>query len=182
VQPTDRLSRTVRSLVRQGLLVFNPPEEMRQGISDRIEVGIARSADFREALSDGLRGRGQPRYEEIETSSLMTVELRGDAFQVTSYSPPEQVVAPTARWEFDVRPIRAGQQTLTLCVCLRLTAPELAPLGGGHRSVPVLERSIRIRVSMAYSTRRFVAGNWQWLIATVAGLGGGIAAWIALFH
>jgi serine/threonine protein kinase len=181
-QPTDRLSRTVRSLVQQGLLVFNPPEEMRQGITDRIEVGIARSADFREALSEGLRGRGQPRYEEIETSSLMTVELRGDAFQVTSYSTPEQVVAPAARWEFDVRPTRAGQQTLTLCVCLRLTGREFDPLGGGRRSVPVLERSIRIRVSMAYSTRRFVAGNWQWLIATVAGLGGGIAAWIALFH
>jgi len=50
----------------------------------------------------------------------MSVEFKGDAFQITSYSTPEQVVAPTARWEFDVLPVRAGLQTLILCVCLRV--------------------------------------------------------------
>jgi hypothetical protein len=46
----------------------------------------------------------------------------------------------------------------------------------------VLERDIRIHVDVVYGTRRFVTGNWQWLVGTAVGLGGGIAAWIALVH
>lgn len=112
----------------------------------------------------------------------MSVEFKGDAFQITSYSTPEQVVAPTARWEFDVLPVRAGLHTLILCVCLRVPLPEFEGTGGGLRSVPVLEQAIRIRVDVSYGARRFLVSNWQWLVATAAGLGGGIAAWITLVH
>lgn len=164
----------VRSAVRDGLLVFNPPNEMRQGIPDRVEVGVVRSTALRDVLVDRLRGHGAPQVQEIETSSFMTVELRGDAFKITSYSSPEQVVAPAARWEFDVLPVKAGAQTLLLCVCLRLATPKLERFGEARKSVPVAEKTIRVRVNVPYSTRRFVANNWQWLFATVIGLGGGL--------
>jgi Caspase domain len=178
----DWVRNAVQAAVQRGLLVFNPPEEMRQGHKDRVEVGIARSASLRESLLDRLHGRGQPQFEEIETSSLMSVELKGDAFQITSYSVLEQIVEPLARWEFDVMPIRAGLQTLTLCVCLRVALPRVAELGGAQLSVPVLERDIRIRINVPYGTRRFLVGNWQWLVGTAVGLGGCLAAWIALVH
>ena len=112
----------------------------------------------------------------------MSVDLKGDAFQITPYSAPTQIVAPLARWEFDVLPSRSGLQTLILCVCLLVALPGLEAANTGYRSMPVLEREIRIQVDVSYSTRRFLASNWQWLIATVAGFGGGIAAWMALFH
>jgi len=51
---------------------------------------------------------------------------------------------------------------------------------GGRIAVPVLERDIRIRVVVRYGARRLVTNNWRWLIATVLGLGGALAAWIAL--
>jgi len=35
---------------------------------------------------------------------------------------------------------------------------------------------------MSYGTRRFIANNWQWLIATILGLGGAVAAWVTLVH
>jgi hypothetical protein len=156
---------------------------MRQGDADRVEVGIARSAALRQTLLEGLRGRGLPQFEAIETSSLMSVELKGgDAFKITSYSESEQAVDLNARWEFDVLPVRSGVQTLVLCVCLRVPLAEFAELGSGRKSVPVLERAIRIRVNVPYSTRRFLTSNWQWLVATAVGLGGGIAAWITLVH
>jgi hypothetical protein len=88
----------------------------------------------------------------------------------------------TARWEFDVQPTRAGTQTLIVVASVRMAVSRLEKLGGARRSLPVLEWPIRIRVDVPYSTRRFAASNWQWLIATAVGLGGGIAAWIALFH
>jgi hypothetical protein len=159
--------------------MFNPPAEMNQGRGERMEVGIARSPELREALAAGLRGHGTPQFEEVSTSPFMGVELRGTSFEITSFSPPEQLVAPTARWEFDVRPNRAGYQTLILCVSLRVDSPAAT---GGRIAIPVLEREIKIRVDIGFSTRRFVTTNWQWLIATIAGFGGALVAWIELFH
>ena len=173
----DPVSTAVRAALKPGLLTFNPPAVMIQGQWERIEVGIARSAEFREALTVGLRGRGEPQFEPINTSSVMSVELSGPAFMVRSFSPAEQLVPQTARWEFDVRPVRAGRQTLTLCVSMRVDSPLT-----GHIAVPVLERDIRIRVAVGFSARRFLVENWQWLIATGLGIGGVIAAWATLFH
>jgi hypothetical protein len=179
---SHELARQLADAVHQGFLAFNPPAEMRQGRQERVEVGVARVAALKEALVEGFRGRGEPQFEEIETSSLMSVALKGRAFDITSYSAHEQIVAPLAKWEFDVLPVRPGMQTLTLSVDLRIALPGLAELGSGYRSVPVLQRAIRIRVDMGYGTRRFVASNWQWLIATVIGLAGAITAWITLVH
>lgn len=175
----ESLSRAVREAIRPGLLTFNPPEEMTQGRKERVEVGIARSAELRESLAAGLRGRGEPQFEDVDTSSIMGVELKGISFEITPLSPAEQLVAPLARWEFDVTPRQSGLQTLTLCITLRIESP-VTPKGS--IAVPVLERQIRIRVDLGYGTRRFFAANWQWLIATALGLGGALAAWIAFFH
>jgi hypothetical protein len=175
----DWVSRAVREIVQPGLLAFNPPPEMYQGRTERIEVGVARSLELRDALTAGFRGRGLPEVVQVGTSPAMGVELRGSSFEITGYSPLEQLVAPLARWEFDVTPVRAGNQTLTLCVSLRINSPFAT---GGQIAVPVLERKIRIRVDVSYGARRFVMSNWQWLIATVLGLGGALAAWVALFH
>jgi hypothetical protein len=177
-EPDDPVLTAVKAAVKPGLLTFNPPAEMIQGRKERVEVGIARFRELREQLTSGLRGRGSPEVEQIDTSSSMGVELRGASFEVTSLSSPEQLVAPIARWEFDVRPNRAGHQTLTLCVTMRVDSPII----GGRIAVPVLERQIRIHVDVVFGVRYFFSANWQWLIATVLGLGGALAAWITLFR
>lgn len=177
-QPDDPVSVAVREALKPGLLTFNPPAVMIQGRWERVEIAIARSTELREALTAGLRGKGEPQFESISTSPFMSVELSGPAFMVRSFSPMEQLIPQIGRWEFDVRPIRAGRQTLTLCVSLRIDSPTVS----GHIAVPVFERNIRIRVDVGFSTRRFFVENWQWLIATALGLGGVLAAWITLFH
>ena len=177
-QLDDPISQVVKSAVKPGLLTFNPPAVMIQGQWERVEVGIARSLELREALTVGLKGRGEPQFERISTSPFMSVELSGPAFTVRSFSPAEQLVPQIGRWEFDVMPNRAGRQTLTLCVSLRVDSPTTS----GRIAVPVLERKIRIRVAVGFSTRRFLVENWQWLIATVLGVGGALAAWAALFR
>lgn len=48
-------------------------------------------------------------------------------------------------------------------------------------SVPVLERSVRVRVDAVYGSKQFLRKNWQWLVATAAGLAGVVTAWIKLF-
>jgi serine/threonine protein kinase len=177
-QPDDPISQVVESAVKPGTLTFNPPAVMVQGRWERVEVGVARSLELREALTAGLKGRGEPQFEQISTSSFMSVELSGPAFTVRSFSPAEQLVPKIGHWEFDVMPNRAGRQILSLCVSLRVDSPTTS----GRIAVPVLERKIRIRVAVGFSTRRFLVENWQWLIATVLGVGGALAAWVALFR
>jgi hypothetical protein len=181
-QPADWVRRALKEAVQRGLLVFNPPDEMKHGRKERVEVGIARSAALREALTAGLHGHGEPQFEEIDTSSFMGVELIGDSFEITPLRLPEQIVEPLARWEFDVLPKQAGLQDLILSVYLRVVLAKRTEINGQGLTVRVLERKIRIRVSVRYSTRRFLVSNWQWLIATAAGLGAGITAWVEFFH
>lgn len=173
------ISHVVKDTVRPGLLAFNPPSEMHQGRSERVEVGIARSPELRDALTAGFRGRGLPEVVHVDASPQMGVELRGSSFAIEALSAAEQLVVPLARWEFDVTPLRSGSQTLTLCVTIRIESPYVS---GGRIAIPVFERDIRIKVDVVFGARRFVANNWQWLVGTAVGLGGGIAAWISLVH
>ena len=43
-------------------------------------------------------------------------------------------------------------------------------------SLPALEKTIRVHVDAAYSGRRFIRAHWQWVAATLAGLGGALGA------
>jgi hypothetical protein len=172
----------VRAAVAEGRILFNPPATMRQGVVERVEVVIARSLDLDDVLHAGLRGRGIPRIETIKTSPFMTVQLTGPAFSITRLTPmatDEQLVYPTARWEFDVRPLHAGERQLFLSVALRIPIPErdYEPI-----SEPVMERRIKVQVDMMYGSRQFIRKNWQWLAGTAVGLGGAITAWIEIFR
>ena len=155
---------------------------MTQGRPERVEVAVARSAELLDSLISGLRGHGVVRVEQVPTSAFMSAEVRGGSFVITALSPAEQIVAPTARWEFDVTPRHAGVQTLTLCVSMRFAETGPLAVPGSRIAVPVVERRIRIRVNVGYGARAFAGQNWQWLVGTVVAIGGAVAAFLALGH
>ena len=167
----------VSKTVRPGRLMFNPPTEMRQGQTERLEVGVSGSRELDDELRRDLRGRGIVQYEDVSTSPFMSVLLRGDGFAVTTLSPAEQLVAPVARWEYDVTPNRAGNRELQLCVSMRIAMPGM-PLE--QIAIPVFERRIHVRVDPVYAMRYFTTQHWQWLVGTLVGLAGGITAWYQL--
>jgi pSer/pThr/pTyr-binding forkhead associated (FHA) protein len=179
----DRLvAEAVRTTVVDGRLLFNPPDTMRQGAAKRVEVAIARSLNLDHVLRDRLRGPGEPQIETISTSPFMAVRLTGIAFSVSRLTPvetEEQLVAPTARWEFDVLPLRSGEHQLLLSVTLRIP---FAGRSDERIAVPVLERTIKVRVDPVYGGKQFVGKNWQWIAATSVGLGGAITAWVKVFN
>lgn len=174
----DALDRAVKEAVKPGLLLFNVPEKMTQGKQERVEVRIAHSLKLRDEMLTGLRGSGEPQFEEINTSLYMEVKLSGPSFEINSQDPAEQLVIPDpARWDFDVLPCRSGKRQLTLHVNMRIEAGGVV---GGRRSVTSLEKRIDVQVNIPYATNRFVAGNWQWLIPTVVTVAGVIAAWLVV--
>lgn len=181
----DVIDRVLTTQVTAGRFAFNAPSEMRQGQVERVTVGIVRAKGLDEELRAEVRGAGVRQLADVKTSPLMSVQLRGDpSFAVTPLSELEQPVGrmEVTIWEFDVRALRWGRHTLTMSAALRL------PVAGRddvRRSVPVSERTIRVRVNPLYVSGHVVGDNWRWFIATGLALvaaGGGVAAWLKVLH
>jgi hypothetical protein len=160
--------------------MWNPAETMPYGEDSRVEVRIAVSEGLDEELRAGLKGAGDPRFEDLSVSSFMGVTLRGKDFEIRSLSDDDQPVpgAGYATWEFDVRPKRGGTLTLQLCVSVRIPIPGRPD---ERRSVPVLERAVRVHVGQTARVLQFVGRNWQWMLVSLAGLGTAIAGWKGVF-
>jgi RNA polymerase sigma-70 factor, ECF subfamily len=176
----DELAQTAfAQLVHPGRLLFNPPDRMILGRTDRVEVRLIRTAERDSELLRDLKGRGDPQLEGIPTAPLMAVTLKGDGFRVTSYSDEEQAVTQdeASLWEFDVQALRRGAQRLAMCVSLRIPVP-------GHplerKSVPVRETTIKVSVDAPVLVARFVSSNWQWVVGTIIATAGVVVA--VLYH
>ena len=170
--------RAFAETVHPGRLLFNPPDRMRLGQTERVEVRLARALSLDAELLQHLRGHGEPRLEEIPTAPLMAVTLKGDGFRIVAYSDEEQIVTREGitTWEFDIRALKRGQQRLVICVSLRIPL-ESRPFE--HKSIPVREATIDVQVGAPVLVGHFVAANWQWFIGTVIAIA---AVLVAVLH
>ena len=174
----DLVRRAFAELVQPGRLLFNPPDRMRLGDTERVEVRLTRTLTLDAELLKDLRGHGEPQLEEIPTSPLMAVTLKGDGFQITPYSDEEQSVTPEGitTWEFDIRALKRGQQRLVISVSLRI------PVAGQpleRKSIPVREATIDVQVGAPALIAHFVSANWQWFVGTAIAIA---AVLVAVLH
>lgn len=168
--------------VQQGRLLFDTPKHMRQGRTERVTVAIARHGGLDAQLRRLAPDSEDAPLHDVETTPFMAVDLTGSAFTIASLqlgNAAEQLLRLTALWQFDVTPERRGAHPLQLRVAMRVPLPDRPD---ERVSLPVLERTVHVRVDPAYSGRRFVRTHWKWLVATIAGLGGAIATWLKLFQ
>ena len=175
------IDHALSTYVQRGRLLFNPPEQMRQGRVERIDVAIAQHGGLDEHLRALAPGMEDAAIQDLETTPFMEVDLQGHAFSVVSLQAgdsAEQLLRPTALWQFDVTPERGGTHSLRLRVAMRIPLPDRDE----RVSLPALERTVRVRVDAAYGGRRFIRAHWQWVVATAAGLGGAVGAWIKLLQ
>ena len=157
-----------------GRILFNPPKEMKAAVLERVEVRIAKT--ITEDLTMGLRGRGEPKIEEIRVGTSMKARLTGDNFDITSPSTENQLVAGTGftHWEWDVTPLKRGIQRLLLTVTVRIKIPNYDE---EEKDYPVFEREIKVKVNLIHSTKNFMRSYWQWIVAMI--VSSGIIGWIA---
>jgi hypothetical protein len=170
--------RAFAETVHPGRLLFNPPDRMRLGQTERVEVRLARALTLDAELLQHLRGHGEPRLEEIPTAPLMAVTLKGDGFRIVAYSDEEQIVTREgiSTWEFDIRALKRGQQRLVICVSLRIP---LESRPSEHKSIPVREATIDVQVGAPALVGHFVVANWQWFIGTAIAIA---AVLVAVLH
>jgi len=151
--------------VRLGALGIDVPP-LRQGRSDLVRVVISRGQKADGIIAALIADSQVPAIEIINTSAVMVVELTGRSFRVERLNPPqgEQIVSDTATWDFDVLPLVAGKQSLTVSASMRVPVP-----GHGERavSIPSLTREFTIQVDRLYAGRTFVQRNWQWVGTSV---------------
>jgi hypothetical protein len=79
---SSALKKTMARAIAPGRLMWNPPETMQFGKPTRVEVRVAISTDLDKELTEGLRGPGIPRLEDLGVSPFMGVHLRGDGFDI----------------------------------------------------------------------------------------------------
>ena len=147
-----------------GRILFNPPEEMKVGVKEKVEVRITKT--LTEDLSKGLKGSGKPQIEQIRVGTFMKVRLMGDNFDIKPLSNEEQIVAGEGftQWEWDVVPLKSGIQYLILGVTVRLKLPNGAE---EKKDYPVFDRRIEVKVNLPYTINKFIKSYWQWIITAV---------------
>lgn len=150
-----------------GKILFNPPEEMKVGIKERIEVRI--SQDIKTDLTKRLKGKGIPRVNEIIVGAVMKVKLSGDTFKIEPLSEEEQLISSSGytQWEWDVTPLKSGNRLIHLSVSVSIY---LDKYGEKTKSLPVLERGIYVKVNLRYNFLSFIKKYWPWIVTTIIAL------------
>ena len=148
-----------------GYILYNPPKEMKVGKKERIEVRISR--EYTQALTEGLKGTGELRIEEIKVDTYMRACLSGENFDIDDLSSEEQIIPPDGEyteWVWNVKPLKSGIQILTLIVTIRMQIPDH---GEEKWDLPALEEEVTVKVNPIYTIREFFGDNWQWVVTTV---------------
>jgi len=148
-----------------GHILYNPPDTMRVGQKERVEVRITQGMT-ETLVVETVRGRGAPVVEQIPVSTFMKVRLTGDAFAIIPLSSEEQVVIGDSytEWMWDVTPQRAGERTLTLLVTARVL---LAGFPAEQRDLKIIERPIKVAVNPIWAGQDFVRENKAVLISAI---------------
>lgn len=157
--------------IHDGKILFNPPREMDQGKTERIEARIS-YLDLDDAITRGLKGRGEPNLEAIQVGEIMTVTLHADTkeFDIKKYSSDEQVVAgrPYAQWEWDVTPLEYGELTLHLKAVINLVDIDKQKAA---YDIPVIDRAITVKVNPPYIATQAALDKQNWTIFFGSGFG-----------
>jgi hypothetical protein len=164
----DRVARVLQRISEEGRVLYNPPNEMRLGQAEVVEVRITR--DEVTDLTEGLAGSGEPVQEQLPVADAMVVELLGPDFDIDPLSPERQLVGgqPFNEWAWRIKPQRAGTTFLRLNVSIEI--PKTEKLEG--LSPIVLSREIHVDVDPVYAVSQFLGRNWQALLmAAIAAAG-----------
>ena len=168
----DQISR-----LKEGHIEIDAPAESRVGREEAVAVAIG-VADCARVLTSLGEGR-QLQVADIKVGTLMRVELRGDAFDITSSSRPDRLItgAKAERWDFTVVPKKSGTHKLVVQAIVRLRLP-----GGGEEyfDLDPVEHPIKVRVNPVRAVKAFIAtpyvklavGAWTTIAATFGAIYG----------
>ena len=154
-----------------GQLAENIPRSMRAGVSERVEVRIAKS--HVRSITDGLEGHGAAWRHDVTITQAMSVRLRAPegGFFIETASPETQWIENQlgimagddfASWRFLVTPQKRGWSKLQIIVSARTVG------GDGLAAETALPDQV-IEVKVRTNFKRVLARWTGWILAAVAG-------------
>ena len=146
-----------------GQILFNPPNVMKVGKKERIEVRIIQN--IYDDITRNLKGRGITEIIILKIGTFMKVLLTGENFQIESLNEEEQIVIKDnyTEWSWDVLPLKHGEQFLHLRVTVRMKTPSYEE----YIDHPVLDKKILVNVNLSYSIQKFILIYWKWIITVI---------------
>lgn len=159
--------------LQPGRIAFVVPANMKMNETKVVELRIAKKLD--QDIAHGLAAMGHVAIEEIKVGPLMAATLHGSTFQITPLTKEEQAIADDSFtvWNWEIRPLDWGKQTLYLNVCARLL---LQNAKEERRCSSVYQRDISIEVAPMYAATHFIKNNLAWTFSTVGSV---ISAFVA---
>ena len=153
----------------KGLMTHNIPKEMKVGEVYPVKLRITRSNN-REIIDFEINHK----VHRIKTSAIMEVILSdptpGDnkVFEIKTITKEKQIVSEATdetftEWEWTVRPIKSGNNKLSLIVYVH----EETELGRGTKSTPVFNDAIIVESNITWTVWRFIETYWQWLAGSI---------------
>jgi len=145
----------------QERLVLNAPDQMTAGVHERIEAHV--TENLPEDFVARLKALGITDPDDIRFGSSMKARLAGDGFDIALLGDEEKPVSGegSTPWVWDVRPVRAGVQTLLLTVTIKVKIPGN---GDERKELPAFTKPVTVAPSPLYSTVRFIRARWPWFI------------------
>lgn len=176
--PRDTLLTNIRERLLRATIAYTPPDTMRVGRLERLELAIIPGTVSRPAAESTVAGGAFPAtVDTTRLSSRMVADLVGDDFDITRLGPRVRNVTKTepGQWRWNVKPTRGGKHVLNLIVSA------LVPMAGTTDTIPVttFDRDIHVQVDHVSGVWMFVKANWQWLwAAVVVPLAGAVWGWL----
>jgi len=159
----------------KGRFVYNVPDYMKQGLTERVEARLSDQDISSDELIRDLKGIGVPRIEKIDISRIMKVSLLGDGgkFDIHSLSTEEQIVSGRdySQWSWSVTPLSYGEQTLHFKISATI---KLEGIGEKAIDIPVLDKKVNVTISPTFIIKSTAQGIswWQFVLGgtTLSGL------------
>ncbi|MGB3459145.1 MAG: hypothetical protein WBB08_07605 [Halobacteriota archaeon] len=126
-----------------GRILFNPSKEMTLGITEKVEIRIAKN--LTENLRKGLEGRGESQIVNVsKVNTIMEVSLTGENFYIELMGGERKLVPGKgfAEWVYYVTPLKKGNKSLALIVNAIMTLPN----GKEEKHETVFEKIIYVKV------------------------------------
>ena len=146
-----------------GQILFNPPQEMKVGKAERIEVRITQ--DLYAELKKGLKGRGHAEINIAKVGGFMKANLTGEHFIINKLNEEEQLVTGDeyTQWAWDVLPLKSGNRTIHLQISVKIILPTTV----GRKDHPVIDNEVFVSVNPVFTTSQFVSRNWKWMVTAL---------------
>ena len=105
--------------------------------------------------------------ESIRVENTMSADIISEngTFQIDTLSTSLQDIDKTGytEWEWEITPLKAGNDLLKLIVRVRVKTDD----GLTYKDIIVYDKTVMVKSNTKFVITRFISNYWQWLITTI---------------